>query len=140
MKDPQEKNNDAILHIPLDNENLWEELNFYYQLSDTFKEYGKDTDELDFIISQLQSQIEWFNSEKSSVSLPDRQEIERLIRNHPYFRNPSSYPIRLLTILKYLRKSGINVHYKDIDIYVDSIMTGMEEVRKTGRGLYMSTK
>lgn len=138
MKDPHEKTNDAILHIPLDNENLREELNFYFQLSDTFKEYGKDTDELDFIISHLQSQIEWFSNERAS--LPDRQEIERLIRNHPYFRNPCSYPIRLLTILKYLRKSGINVNYKDIDIYVDSIMTGMDEVKKTGRGLYMCVK
>ena len=141
MEDPQQQtpqNNDVILHIPLDNDNLREELSFYSELSDIFREYGKDTDELDFITGHIQSQIDRFSSERAS--LPNKKEIEEVILNHPYFRNPCDYPLRLLTILKYLKRKGLNVSYTDIDLYVDSIMSGMDEVRKVGRGLYMCSK
>ncbi len=138
MEDTQKQNNDVVLRIPLDNDNLREELSFYTQLTDIFREYEKDTGELDFITSHIQSQIDRFSSE--IASLPDKKQIENIIRNHPYFRNPCDYPIRLLTVLKYLKKMGINVSYTDIDVYVDSIMSGMDEVRKVGRGLYMCSR
>ncbi len=138
MEEPQPQNSDVVLHIPLENDNLREELSFYSELYDIFREYGKDTDELDFITGHIQSQIDRFSSERAS--LPDKNQIEEVILSHPYFRNPCDYPIRLLTILKYLKRRGINVSYTDIDLYVDSILTGMDEIRKIGRGLYMSSK
>ena len=47
------------------------------------------------------------------------------------------YPIRLLTILKYLKRKGINMNYADIDVYVDNLIQKMDGVRKVGRGLYI---
>ena len=69
--------------------------------------------------------------------LPDEDRIIEVIERHPYFKNPCDYPIRLLTLLKYLRKKGFNVNYADIDIYMDKLIQRMDGVKKVGRGLYM---
>lgn len=129
---------EVILDIPVNDNKLREELSFYTELAAIFKEYDKDTTQLDFVISHLQEQIEEYN--EGRAVLPDRKEIEMVIRNHPYFKNPCDYPIRLLTVLKYLRRKGINMNYTDIDLYVDAILSAMDGVKKVGRGLYMAVK
>ena len=75
MEDPHQQspqNNDVILHIPLDNDNLREELSFYSEISDIFREYEKNTDELDFIIGHIESQIDRFSKERAT--LPNKKE------------------------------------------------------------------
>ena len=103
-------------------------------MRDIFKEYDKNTEDLDFIIKNMEDQIIEFNV--SEPVLPNEDKIIAVIEKHPYFKNPCDYPIRLLTLLKYLRKKGLNVNYADIDIYMDKIIQRMDGVKKVGRGLY----
>ncbi len=135
MDDTHIPGREAVLRIPIATENIREELNFYRSLKEQFRLYGKPVDELDFIISNLQEQIREFD--EGGAPLPDQRRIEELIAKHPYFKNPCDYPIRLLTILKYLKRKGISMHYADIDVYVDNLLQKMEGVKKVGRGLYV---
>ena len=135
MEDTRIPGREAVLRIPIATENIREELNFYRSLKEQFRLYGKPVAELDFIISNLQEQIRGFDD--GNAPLPDQRRIEELIAKHPYFKNPCDYPIRLLTILKYLKRKGISMHYADIDIYVDNLLQKMEGVKKVGRGLYI---
>ena len=125
---------EASLVIPINTENLREELNFYSILRDTFKDYGKNTEDLDFIIRNIEEQL--FNLSNKAPVLPDEKRMTELIQKHPYFKNPCRYPIRLLTILKYLKKNGVNLHYTDIDLYVDRLISKLDGVKKVGKGLY----
>lgn len=134
MDDAYIPNHEAVLKIPIDTANIREELNFYKLLRDIFKEYDKNTEDLDFIIKNMEDQIIEFNV--SEPVLPNEDKIIAVIEKHPYFKNPCDYPIRLLTLLKYLRKKGLNVNYADIDIYMDKIIQRMDGVKKVGRGLY----
>ncbi len=128
---------EASLVIPINTENLREELNFYGILRDTFKDYGKNTDDLEFIIRYIEEQL--FKLSNKAPALPDEMRMTELIQKHPYFRNPCKYPIRLLTILKYLKKNGMNLHYRDIDLYVDRLVAKMDGVKRVGKGLYLCT-
>lgn len=74
--------------------------------------------------------------QKSSLDGVDRDKIKTLIEKHPYFKNPSTYHIRQITIMKYLRKKGIDVSVKDIDLLVDSIIMTIDGVEKIGYGKY----
>ena len=135
MDDTHIPGQEAVLKIPIAAENIREELNFYKTLKDHFKIYGKPTDDLDFIIKNLEDQIGDF--EADSPILPDQKSMEEAIAKHPYFKNPCDYPIRLLTILKYLKHRGFHMNYADIDVYVDNIVQKMDGVKKVGRGLYI---
>ena len=130
--------NEAVIRIPLNGENIREELNFYKELKNCFKEYGKNTDDIDFIIKNLKEQIKVFSA--ADPTLPDDEKFTAAIEKHPYFKNPCDYPIRLITILKYLKSRGFNMNYTDIDIYVDKIIQKMDGVKKVGRGLYLYKK
>ena len=72
--------------------------------------------------------------------LPDEEKFAAAICKHPYFKNPCDYPIRLITILKYLKHKGFNMNYTDIDLYVDRIIQKIDGVKKVGRGLYLYKK
>ncbi len=126
------------LRIPLSHENLREELNLFKELKVFFKEYNKPIEDIDFIIRNLESQIEIFSNDNHII--PDEEKIMKQIVKHPYFKNPGDYPIRLLTILKYLKKKGFNMHYKDIDIYIDNLIQKVDGVKKVGRGLYIKSR
>jgi hypothetical protein len=134
MQDEGIIENEAVIRIPMNSDNIREELNFYKTLKNHFREYGKNADDIDFIIRNLEDQIAVFNS--GSTHLPDEEKFMTAIEKHPYFKNPCDYPIRLLTILKYLKRRGFNMNYADIDLYVDKIIQKMDGVRKVGRGLY----
>ena len=135
MDDTHIPGQEAVLKIPIAAENIREELNFYKTLKDHFKIYGKPTDDLDFIIKNLEDQIADF--EAGSPILPDQKSMEEAIAKQPYFKNPCDYPISLLTILKYLKHRGFHMNYADIDVYVDNIVQKMDGVKKVGRGLYI---
>ncbi len=138
MEEFHPEQQEVTLRIPMKSDNLREELGFFVQLADTFREYGKSTDDLDFIIGHLSHQIEELSG--SVEALPDVEHVRRMVAEHPYFRNPCDYPIRLITILKYLKRRGMNMNYTDVDLYVDRVITGMEGVRKVGRGLYQGLR
>lgn len=134
MDDTQIPDQMVTIKIPLAKNNLREELNFYKELRACFREYEKSVEEIDFIISNIEASIQVFNS--GSEILIDEEKLVRQIEKHPYFKNPCDYPIRLITILKYLKSKGFNMNYADIDIYVDRIVQRMEGVKKVGRGQY----
>lgn len=123
------------LKIPLSLENLREELTFYKDLRSFFKDYDKSIEDIDFIINNIERNISIFN--KSGPIIIDESKMIAQIEKHPYFKNPCDYPIRLITIMKYLKEKNFNMNYKDIDIYVDKIIQKIDGVRKVGRGLYL---
>lgn len=135
MDDTHIPGQEALLKIPIATENIREELNFYRILRAHFKDYDKPTDDVDFIISNLQEKLRQF--EAGRPVLPDQKLMAEAIERHPYFRNPCDYPIRLLTILKYLKGRGFDMNYADIDIYVDHLVQRISGVKKVGRGLYL---
>lgn len=137
MEEPDNQNGDKVfnLHVPLSDENLREELNFYKGLKEIFKEYNKPLEEIEFIISNIESNIDIFSN--ANPIILDEEKIIKQIQKHPYFKSPGDYPIRLLTILKYLKRKGFNMHYKDIDIYIDKIIQKIDGVKKVERGLYL---
>ncbi|SHJ78893.1 hypothetical protein [Paramaledivibacter caminithermalis] len=69
--------------------------------------------------------------------LVDKNKIKKYIEKHPYFKNPCNYHIRLLTIMKYLKKKGIDIRIKDIDLIVDEIVQEIDGVKKIGDGKYI---
>ncbi len=138
MNDSQNQEQVVSLKIPLSTENLREELNFYKDLRTFFKEYDKSIEDIDFIISNIEANIAIFNQSGSIVI--DEDKMINQIEKHPYFKNPCDYPIRLITLLKYLKNKGFNMNFKDIDIYVDKVIQKVEGVKKVGRGLYKKVK
>ena len=142
MDDPHILENEAVLKIPINMENMREERNFYREIKDIFRNYGKSTEHIDFVIKNLDDSIKNLEDNVESIDrsgpvLPDEDKIVEAIEKHPYFKNPCDYPIRLITILKYLKRKGFNMNYSDIDIYVDRLIQKMSYVKKVGRGLYM---
>ncbi len=126
------------IKIPLREENLREEVNFYRELRALFREHDKGTEDIDFVIANVEAELDKFR-ETRSVTL-DEERIIAILQKHPYFKNPGTYPVRLLTLLKYLKSKGINMHYADIDIYIDRIVQKLDGVKKVGRGLYQKSR
>jgi|GEM_PF-3174722 len=124
--------------IPLASENLREELSFFKELRALLKDHNKPLEDIDFIIGNIEANISIFN--KCGPIAIDEEKMLSQIEKHPYFKNPCDYPVRLLTVLKYLKSKGYNMNYKDIDIYVDKLIQKIDGVKKVGRGLYQKTK
>ena len=110
----EEHPDEAVIRVEVNAENVREELNFYKEMKNLFKEYGKNTESLDFIIKNLHDKIREFDN--TDPVLPDEEKFAAAICKHPYFKNPCDYPIRLITILKYLKHKGFNMNYTDIDL------------------------
>jgi len=66
----------------------------------------------------------------------DQDHIKKLIEKHPFFKNPNSYHIRLITIMKYLKKKGVDVSINDIDLLIDEIIQKIDGVVKVADGKY----
>lgn len=94
--------------------------------------------------SKLEAYIEEMESILSDETVhyyeKESERIRQLIKKHPYFKNPCNYPIRLLTIMKYLKKKGIDTNIKDIDVLVDRAVEDMSGVKKVGPGMYLVKK
>ncbi len=80
--------------------------------------------------------------ELAPSSLGDCQDddILAVIKKHPYFKNPCKYPIRIISIMKYLKKKGFNVGEEDVDLKVDELITSISNVDKIEFGLYVVRK
>lgn len=85
-------------------------------------------------LSDIEKQIESKNL--LDLSSVDQDHIRKLIEKHPYFKNPNSYHIRLITIMKYLKKKGLDVAIVDIDLLVDEIIQKIDGVKKVADGKY----
>ena len=70
----------------------------------------------------------------------NRENIKDMILSHPYFRNPNDYGIRLVSIMKYLKKKGVDVSIPDIDIFVDEIVKSIDSVESVEFGKYKKNK
>ncbi len=68
------------------------------------------------------------------------EDILALIKKHPYFKNPCKYPIRIISIMKYLKKKGLDVGKKDVDLKVDELISNISNVDKIEFGLYVVRK
>ena len=69
-----------------------------------------------------------------------RVRIKELILKHLFFKNPNHYYIRLITIMKYLKKKGLDVTTKDIDLIVDQILRSIDGVKKVAEDRYAYKK
>jgi hypothetical protein len=90
--------------------------------------------ELQKYLSDVESKIN--DENKLKLESVDRTQIKHLIEKHPYFKNPSTYHIRLITIMKYLKKKGIDITINDFDLLVDEIIMSIEGVEKISYGKY----
>lgn len=70
----------------------------------------------------------------------NRKKIKELIKRHPYFKNPNDYGIRLVSIMKYLKKKGIDTTINDIDLFIDEIIKSCEGVKVIEFGKYKKIK
>ncbi len=96
---------------------------------------NKSTDQIDYLINILQEKTSLENL--IQIADVDEKKIKKVIEKHPYFKNPCDYPIRLITIMKYLKKKGLNTNYKNIDLIVDRLIQEINGVKKVGDGMYL---
>lgn len=96
-----------------------------------------DEDHKEKLSSYLQS-IEKKIESKNKLDLDsvDREVVKKLIEKHPYFKNPNSYGIRMITIMKYLKKKHMDVTIPDFDLLVDEIIQTIDGVTKVADGKY----
>jgi len=107
-------------------------------IKDLLDTHENPSNELQKYLSEVETQI---NIENQMVlSQIDKEEIKILVEKHPYFKNPSSYHIRLITIMKFLKKKGVNITVPDFDLLVDEIIMSIEGVQKIGYGKYRREK
>ena len=77
---------------------------------------------------------------KNELLTVDKEQIKILIEKHPFFKNPNNYSIRLITIMKYLKKKGLNISITDMDLLVEEIVLTIDGVKKISYGKYSRTK
>lgn len=90
--------------------------------------------ELQKYLSDVENKIN--DVQKMKLESVDREAVKSLIERHPYFKNPSTYHIRLITIMKYLKKKGIDISIINFDLLVDEIVQTIEGVEKISYGKY----
>ncbi len=68
------------------------------------------------------------------------EELIEIIKRHPYFKNPCKYPIRMISIMKYLKKKGVDVEEKDMDLRVDRLISDLSNIERIEFGRYRVKK
>lgn len=63
------------------------------------------------------------------------EELRELILKHPYFKNPCKHPIRIISIMKYLKKKGY-AYTPGLENRVDSILASLDGVKRIEFGRY----
>ncbi len=102
------------------------------------EKYENPSESLQAYLSEVEASIEAENKRK--LSEVDRDELKSLIEKHPFFKNPNNYYIRLITVMKYLKKKGVDISLPDMDILVDEVILSIDGVKKRGYGQYSRTK
>lgn len=62
-------------------------------------------------------------------------ELRELIMKHPYFKNPCQHPIRIISIMKYLKRKGYSGH-SGFESRIDSIVSSIDGVERLEFGRY----
>jgi len=126
------KRNNKKENIYLENEevNVGE---FIKNIKEIIKNHENPSDKINVLIDEVEKKI----VKNGTV---DKIKIKNIIEKHPFFKNPNNYHIRLITIMKYLDKKGINVATKDIDLIVDEIILSIKGIRKIGEDRYALKK
>lgn len=129
---------DIFLEMKSPNEDKSQNLKFLTELKKLLERFDKSTKEVDYMISELEDKA----THENVISMFDIDEdkILEYIKKHPYFKNPCDYPIRLITIMKYLKKKGISINYRDMDLIVEKLILKIHGVQKVGDGMYQSEK
>lgn len=91
-------------------------------------------EKLSSYLKSIEEKIESKN--KLDLSSVDKEAVKKLIEKHPYFKNPNSYGIRMITIMKYLKKKQMDVNIPDFDLLVDEIIQSIDGVTKVADGKY----
>lgn len=102
------------------------------------EQHDNPADHLQKYIVEVEELIE--EEERIQLEAVDRDEVKNLIEKHPFFKNPNNYHIRLITIMKYLKKKGIDISIPDMDLLVDEIIQSIDGVTKKGYGQYARAK
>ncbi len=89
-------------------------------------------------IEEVEERIE--EEGRSQLEMVDKESIKTLIERHPFFKNPNNYHIRLITIMKYLKKKGVDINIPDMDLLVDEIIQTIDGVNKKAYGQYSRVK
>ncbi len=67
-------------------------------------------------------------------------DIMTLVLKHPFFRNPNNYYIRRITLIKFLKKKGIDVNTENFSEEFDLIMRKIPGVSKASLDGYSYKK
>ncbi|QEK12386.1 hypothetical protein FQB35_08355 [Crassaminicella thermophila] len=126
---------DIYLELNTSDEHVIDELKFLKDFKKLLKQYNKPTNQIDYFISKLEGNMDFENV--IHIFDIDEKSIKKKIEKHPYFKNPCDYPIRLVTIMKYLKKKGVDIDYKDMDLIVDKLIQQIDGVKKVGDGMYL---
>ncbi len=103
-------------------------------IKNLLEKHDNPSKELQKYLTNVESKI--IDENKQKLDEVNQDQIKALIEKHPYFKNPSTYHIRLITIMKYLKKKGIDITLTDIDLLVDDIIMSIESVEKISYGKY----
>jgi hypothetical protein len=95
---------------------------------------AQSDEQLIHYISKVENHLN--NHQILELNSVDRDAVKALILKHPYFRNPCNYNIRLTTIMKYLKKKGVDVHLRNIDLLVDEVIMSIDGIEKKGYDKY----
>lgn len=95
-------------------------------------------EQLKHYISKVEHQLN--NHQVQELNSLDKEEIKGWILKHPYFRNPCNYNIRLTTIMKYLKKKGLDIHLRNVDLLIDEIIMSIDGIEKRGYDKYFIKK
>lgn len=107
-------------------------------IKNLIENHEDSNDTLNKYLDKVEERIE--NHLAVRLSQVDRTELKQLIEKHPYFKNPCNYHIRLITIMKYLKKKGLDVRIPDVDLLVEDIIMNIQGVSKIGDGRYKRKK
>ncbi len=102
------------------------------------EQHDNPADHLQKYLDEVEELIE--EEGRSQLETVDRNELKILIEKHPFFKNPNNYHIRLITVMKYLKKKGIDINIPDMDLLVDEIIQTIAGVKKRGYGQYSRVK
>lgn len=126
---------DLCIRIDTSGDEARGELRFLKEFKKFLKQHNKPTGQVDYLIHKIEGTMGRENVIR--IFDIDEKSIKNKIEKHPYFKNPCDYPIRLVTIMKYLKKKGVDTTYKDIDLIVDKLIQEIEGVKKIGDGMYI---
>ena len=109
-----------------------------HDIKTLLEQHDNPADILQQYLEEVEERIE--EEERSQLETVDRESLKTLIEKHPFFKNPNNYHIRLITIMKYLKKKGIDISVPDMDLLVDEVIQTIDGVKKKGYGQYSRLK